>query len=396
MNVEIIKQVISDYLPDDIIVSKINVTENAGKLMVEIGWNLKDSKLELTIPISTSRSIPTPVFDGYGPLFNLDQSEQCVSMNNINNLMSWIEDNRRDGVIKTRAEIDASNAKSIRDAEDEHILNELHKILPVTPVLDIDTRLKPVLDKVVATKGSDKYIDSLIRAGINPERAREMAGQAAGEIISGIDWAKPILETKTVTTKVATETPTGLVPNQPPGSIAFRRTEPDGYAVIGEDGKLVERKRFAKKSSEVVDEYKAAMFRRTEPDGYAVIGEDGKLVERKRFAKKPSEVIDEYKKAIETYTKRFNIRGKLPGVYNKGKRNAASLTPHDLPFSDPNRKISDVEIMLLSTGKFPKSIEVPNSILETLKTAEKQIGTPNRLAKVMFHLNAIKNVILGK
>jgi hypothetical protein len=357
MNVEIIKQVISDYLPDDIIVSKINVTENAGKLMVEIGWNLKDSKLELTIPISTSRSIPTPVFDGYGPLFNLDQSEQCVSMNNINNLMSWIEDNRRDGVIKTRAEIDASNAKSIRDAEDEHILNELHKILPVTPVLDIDTRLKPVLDKVVATKGSDKYIDSLIRAGINPERAREMAGQAAGEIISGIDWAKPILETKTVTTKVATETPTGLVPNQPPGSIAFRRTEPDGYAVIGEDGKLVERKRFAKKSSEVVDEYK---------------------------------------KAIETYTKRFNIRGKLPGVYNKGKRNVASLTPHDLPFSDPNRKISDVEIMLLSTGKFPKSIEVPNSILETLKTAEKQIGTPNRLTKVMFHLNAIKNVILGK
>jgi hypothetical protein len=462
MNIEIIKQVISDYLPDDIIVSKINVTENAGKLMVEIGWDLKDSKPEFKTPISDIINTPEfkeklaaevsayPVskaleqseyqkcksimFDGYAivrPFFNLDQSKQCKTpvSYSINTAL-----NTPEARLKLASEFASYYPESVRNVGTNgpsepskyQKCNELRKTFPVTPVLDIDISPKPVFDKVVATKGSDKYISGLIRAGINPERAREMAGQAAGKIISGIDWAKPILETKTTTTKTITETPKSRskrayeIANQMVSKGMISEAQIDSQvndimkwndADVENFENILARSSNQPPSNEIMETYilksntkeknpEHLKVRRTEPDGYTVIGEDGKLVERKRFAKKPSEVIDEYKNAIESYTKRFNILGKLPGVYNKGKRNAVSITPHALPFSDPNRKISDVEIMLLSTEKFPsfvaKSMGVPGSILETLKTAEKQIGTPNRLTKVMFHLNAIKNVILGK
>jgi hypothetical protein len=189
----------------------------------------------------------------------------------------------------------------------------------------------------VAVRGNDEYVKSLVRAGIDPESARNMA------VITNIDL--PITKQPTIKEELN-----------------------------------------AKSQSKFTSEYRkqkhAGNFRRVEQDGI-----------KPRFVKKASEVVAEYKKAIEAYENRFGIGQNRLNPNDKGKRGVSAFTPSTQPFSSPLRNVTDVEVMFMANEKMAKLVEPP-SLLADLKAFEAKLPRISKLKKILFHLKSIKDEIL--
>jgi len=381
MNLEIVKRVISDAIPNNVSVSNIDIQEGNGKLLVQISWEVL--KAADTVSVSLSDSMHTHDWrlrDGYFrsmlPLPNFDQP---VPIDLIAGLPEAYRNKLK--VEFEKSEIEANKLRAEK-TENPSRLEELAK--KITSAEDNNKAVrtaKTPMDKVVAVKGNDRYVQSLVRAGIDPESANAMAKEnsftpsirleamprtpkitAEGKIVTPVDLPIPKRE-PTVPSPNTKEEVAEIRKKNYPG--VFRRAEPDGYATIIIDGK-----------PKVVDGY-----------------------ERPRFVKKAFEVVAEYKKAVEAYDKRYaNVRSPLakkPNADDKGKRGVAALTAHSLPFSHRERKVTDVEVMFLADEKMAKLVEPP-SLLEDLKNMEAKIPRPTKLKKILFHLKSIKDEILRK
>jgi hypothetical protein len=241
-----------------------------------------------------------------------------------------------------------------------------------TDELERQKLINEMLDKktVIAVKtfGSQKYIDTLIRAGINPEKAKELSTK--GFSTHGYCPKLPIIPEPISKGKVVStiDLPLPQTPVEPP---IAKNPEPHT-----EEGKQV------KNASEYKQKWKGAPFKPLNVTEEKTV----------RLVKKPSEVIEEYQKAVEIYKNRFE-RPLYPA--NKDKRGVYATATSPLPFNHPNRKITDVEIMFMADENMAKII-TPEFFAENIQTQPEKLPRKTKWQKIAFHLKAIKKEIFRK
>ena len=400
MNLEIVKKAICEAIPNNVNISTVDIKESNGKLSVQVSWDVQKAS-EFT-SLGNGWAI-----DGYcRPRIDFDQQFPIPL---ISSLQSSYRDKMKAELEKSEQEatqlrvdrkvIDKLNAKSITEAEDARILEELAK-----KVTEQGAIQKPTLDdvkemlrdgkvvrrisiprevNVVAVQGTDQYEKALIRAGIDPLGAKEMAKDREGRFT--FEQLKPDYSKRPKTTaegKVVT-----------PIDLPLPKREP-----------IVPKPNTKEEVAEIRKKNHPGFFRRAEPDGYTTIIVDGKPkvidgYQKPRTVKNAFEVVAEYKKAVEAYNKRFaNVRSPLapkPNAADKGKRAVPALTAHSLPFSHRDRKVTDVEVMFMANEKMAKLTDPP-SLMDDLKTIEAKIPPQTKFKRILFHLRSIKNEILRK
>jgi hypothetical protein len=419
MDLEIVKRAICNAIPSNVNVSNVEMVEGNGKLSVKISWDVQKASEPEPVKLPSLNS-PQSLWarpewwtrDGYcRPLIDFDQH---VPLDLIAGLPAAYREKMRAELEKSEQEankiraekteltsdsirkaIDNLNAKSICEAEDARILEELAKKVQDSSKATLDDVrevLKPdgsVARRIrvpkcnlneVAVKGTDQYEKALIRAGMDPLTAKEMAQDRQfvySQPLPQIKQPKTTMEGKTVT-------PIDLpLPNKDP-HVPFPAT--------------------TEQVAEVRKKIGHHRFRRAEADDQATVIVNGKPkvidgYQRPRFVKKADEVIAEFKKAVEKYEERYaKFRSPLAPKTNandKGKRGVAALTTHSLPFSHKDRKVTDVEVMFLSDEKMAKLTE-PCSLLDDLKAIEAKLPRQTKFKRILFHLKSIKNEILRK
>jgi hypothetical protein len=412
MNLDSIKQAICVAIPSDVNVSNVEVVEgDNGKLSVQVSWDVKKWDVKKAsepdpIKLPSLDRYQAPEWwtrDGYcRPLINLDQQ---VPLSLIAGLPSVYREKMKAEFEKSEHEANQLRAEKAElwTADAERVLELLtKKIINPTKAADPEflSGLREVAKKLtiddvqksgntapripkgvnfVATRGTDQYEKALVRAGMDPLTAKEMA--------NGVSWmSSPIPPQKTPKTTFEGKvvTPIDLpLPNKDP-HVPFPATK--------------------EQVAEVREKIGHHRFRRAEADDQAtvIVNNKPKVIDgyqRPRFVKTKDEVIAEFKKAVEKYEARYaKFRSPLalkPNANNKGKRGIAALTAHSLPFLHKDRKVTDVEILFLANEKMAKLTE-PASLWEDMKAMEAKLPRQTKLQKILFHLRSIKHEILGK